>query len=104
MTLVMLQLGNILSIRNKRLSILQADPIRKQRRNPWLLLSAAISISIAIFVTEVPGIQNLFGTASIPLEFWFLPLPLALGILCMDEIRKLLVRSMPNSIFARMAW
>lgn len=103
-TLVMLQLGNILSIRNKRLSILQADPIRKQRRNPWLLLSAAISISIAIFVTEVPGIQSLFGTASIPLEFWFLPLPLALGILCMDEIRKVLVRSMPNSIFARMAW
>ncbi|KFY01801.1 hypothetical protein O988_02526 [Pseudogymnoascus sp. VKM F-3808] len=36
-TLVFLQWGNILSIRNKRLSILQADPIRKQRRNPWLL-------------------------------------------------------------------
>jgi sodium/potassium-transporting ATPase subunit alpha len=103
-TLVMLQLGNILSIRNKRLSILQADPIRKQRRNPWLLLSAAISISIAIFVTMVPGIQSLFGTASIPLEFWFLPLPLALGILCMDEIRKVLVRSFPHSIIARMAW
>ena len=33
-TLVILQLGNILSIRNKRLSILQADPIRKQRCNP----------------------------------------------------------------------
>jgi sodium/potassium-transporting ATPase subunit alpha len=52
----------------------------------------------------VPGIQSLFGTASIPLEFWFLPLPLALGILCMDEIRKVLVRSFPRSIFARIAW
>ena len=66
--------------------------------------TAAISISIAIFVTMVPGIQSLFGTASIPLEFWFLPLPLALGILCMDEIRKVLVRSFPRSIFARIAW
>jgi sodium/potassium-transporting ATPase subunit alpha len=103
-TLVILQLGNILSIRNKRLSILQADPIRKQRRNPWLLLSAAISISIAIFVTEVSGIQHLFGTAAIPLEFWFLPIPLALAILCMDGVRKVLVRSMPNGFLARIAW
>jgi sodium/potassium-transporting ATPase subunit alpha len=68
------------------------------------LLSAAISISIAIFVTEVPGIQNLFGTAAIPLEFWFLPIPLALTILCMDEVRKVLVPSMPNGVFARIAW
>ncbi|KAJ9647723.1 hypothetical protein H2199_001497 [Coniosporium tulheliwenetii] len=33
-TLVILQLGNILSVRNKRQSILQADSIRKKRRNP----------------------------------------------------------------------
>ncbi|GAM86244.1 hypothetical protein ANO11243_042560 [Dothideomycetidae sp. 11243] len=103
-TLVILQLGNILSIRNKRLSILQADPIRKQRRNPWLILSALISISIAIFVTEVPGIQSLFGTGSVPIEFWFLPLPLALGILIMDEIRKLAVRTWPKGPLAKIAW
>ena len=103
-TLVILQLGNILSIRNKRLSILQADPVRKQRRNPWLLLSAVISISIAIFVTEEPGIQTLFGTGSVPVEFWFIPVPLALGILFMDEIRKLIVRCWPKGFLARIAW
>lgn len=103
-TLVILQLGNILSIRNKRLSILQADPIRKERRNPWLLLSAVISVSIAIFVTEVPGIQSLFGTASVPIEFWLIPIPLALGILIMDEIRKLIVRTWPKGLLARIAW
>ncbi|OBT58133.1 hypothetical protein VE04_01665 [Pseudogymnoascus sp. 24MN13] len=89
-TLVILQWGNILSIRNKRLSILQADPIRKKRRNPWLLAGMAMSLAIAIFVTEQPGIQRIFGTAKVPLEFWFIPLPLALGILVMDEIRKLI--------------
>lgn len=103
-TLVILQWGNILSVRNKRLSILQADPIRKERRNPWLLLSMAISLGIAIFVTEVKGIQNLFITASIPLEHWFLPLPLALGILIMDEMRKLVVRTWPRGPVARIAW
>ena len=103
-TLVILQWGNILSVRNKRLSILQADPFRKARRNPWLLVSMAISLGIAIFVTEVKGIQDLFVTASVPLEFWFLPIPLALGILIMDEIRKVLVRTWPKGPVAKVAW
>ncbi|KAK4154491.1 hypothetical protein C8A00DRAFT_32702 [Chaetomidium leptoderma] len=103
-TLVILQWGNILSVRNRRLSIVQADPIRGKRRNPWLLLSMAISLAIAVFVTEVPAIQTLFVTASVPIEFWLIPLPLALGILCMDELRKLVVRLFPNGPIAHIAW
>ena len=103
-TLVILQWGNLLSVRNKRLSIFQADPIRKERRNPYLILGPLAALVIAIFVTEVKGIQNLFGTASIPIEFWFIPLPLAIGILAMDELRKLLVRTFPNSFIAKVAW
>lgn len=103
-TLVILQWGNILSIRNKRLSILQADPIRKARRNPWLLAGALMSFVIAVFVTEEKGIQTVFGTASVPIEFWLTPLPLALGILVMDEIRKLLVRKWPKGPVAKIAW
>ncbi|EST06947.1 P-type ATPase, A domain protein [Kalmanozyma brasiliensis GHG001] len=103
-TLVILQWGNLLSVRNKRLSIFQADPIRKERRNPYLILGPLAALVIAIFVTEVKGIQNLFGTASIPIEFWLIPIPLAIGILAMDEIRKLLVRTFPNSVIAKIAW
>ncbi|KAK2603599.1 hypothetical protein QQS21_004180 [Conoideocrella luteorostrata] len=103
-TLVILQWGNILAVRNRRLSIVQADPFTQKRRNPWLILSMLISLCIAIFVTEVPGIQTLFGTARIPIRFWFIPIPLALGILCMDEIRKLVVRLFPKGPVARIAW
>ena len=102
--LVILQWGNILAVRNRRLSIVQADPFRAKRRNPWLLLSMAISLVIAVFVTEVPAIQTLFVTASVPIEFWLIPLPLALGILCMDELRKLAVRLFPKGPIARIAW
>ena len=103
-TIVLLQWGNILAVRNRRLSTLQADPIRKPRRNPWLPLGMLASLAIAVFVTETPGIQALFGTASVPLEFWFIPLPLALGIFAMDEVRKLLVRIFPRGPVAKLAW
>ncbi|KAI1173667.1 cation-transporting ATPase pma1 [Nemania sp. FL0916] len=103
-TLVILQWGNILSVRNRRLSIFQADPFTKKRRNPWLILSVLISLAIAVFVTEVPGIQYLFQTASIPIEYWLIPLPLAVGILASDELRKLLVRLFPNGPVAKIAW
>ncbi|PHH72306.1 hypothetical protein CDD83_4994 [Cordyceps sp. RAO-2017] len=103
-TLVILQWGNILAVRNRRLSILQADPFTRRRRNPWLLLSMLASLVIAVFVTEVPGIRALFGTAPVPLEFWFIPLPLALGLLCLDEVRKLLVRLFPRGPLAAVAW
>ncbi|THY98894.1 putative Na/K ATPase alpha 1 subunit [Aureobasidium pullulans] len=103
-TLVILQFGNLLSVRSKKLSILQADPFRAKRRNPWLLAGMAVSLSIAIFVTMVPGIQRIFGTATVPIEFWLIPLPLALGILVMDEMRKLVVRSFPNGPIAKIAW
>ncbi|KAJ5457798.1 hypothetical protein N7475_009186 [Penicillium sp. IBT 31633x] len=102
--LVIMQWGNVLSVRSKRMSILQADPIRPARRNPWLPLAILISLIIAIFVTEVPGIQNLFSTASVPIEFWCIPLGLAMGILCMDELRKVLVRMFPKGPVAWASW
>lgn len=102
--LVIMQWGNILSVRSKRMSILQADPVRPARRNPWLPLAMAISLVIAIFVTEVPGIQSLFLTASVPIEFWLIPLGLAMGILCMDELRKVLVRMFPKGPVAWISW
>lgn len=103
-TLVIMQWGNVLSVRSKRMSLLQADPIRPARRNPWLPLAMLISLIIAIFVTEVPGIQTLFQTASVPIQYWFIPLGLALGVLVMDELRKVLVRLFPKGPVAWASW
>ncbi|KAJ5817555.1 ATPase P-type K/Mg/Cd/Cu/Zn/Na/Ca/Na/H-transporter [Penicillium robsamsonii] len=103
-TLVIMQWGNVLSVRSKRMSLLQADPIRPARRNVWLPLSILISLIIAIFVTEVPGIQNIFATASVPILFWCIPIGLAMGVLCMDELRKLLVRLFPKGPIAWASW
>lgn len=103
-TLVILQWGNILSVRNRRLSILQADPFRKQRRNLWMFLGILASLLIAILVTETPGIQQVMLTNPVPIKYWLLPLPCALFIIMADEVRKALVRAFPRSILARIAW
>ncbi|ELR04093.1 hypothetical protein VC83_02010 [Pseudogymnoascus destructans] len=103
-TLVILQWGNLLSIRNKRLSITQADPIRKAHRNVWIPCGALTALCIAIFVTETPAIQNVFGTGSVPIKHWLIPLGLATALIMMDEIRKLFVRLFPKGPIARVAW
>ncbi len=103
-TLVILQWGNLLSVRNKRVSVLQANPLFGKRKNRWIPVGMVVALAIAIFVTEQPGMQSLFGTASVPIEFWLIPVPLAVGILVMDDLRKLVVRTWPKGVLARIAW
>ncbi|RSH83619.1 hypothetical protein EHS25_005523 [Saitozyma podzolica] len=99
-TLVILQIGNLNSVRNKRLSTFQNGP----HKNPALFLGPIISLAIAIFVTMEPGLQILFGTATVPIKFWLLPIPLAVGLKLMDEIRKLAARTWPKGPIAKVAW
>ena len=82
------------------MSIFQNGP----QKNWKLILGPIVSLSIAIFVTEVKGIQDLFGTASVPIKHWLLPIPLAIGLLAVDEVRKVLVRVWPKGIVAKIAW
>ncbi|GJJ70293.1 hypothetical protein EMPS_02642 [Entomortierella parvispora] len=103
-SLMIMQLGNLLSIRNRRMSILQADPVRPARRNLWIFCGMIVSICIAIFVVKLPWIQNVMLTSDIPLKYWFIPIPCAVCVLLMDEIRKAGVRAFPGGILAKLAW
>ncbi|KAF9935343.1 hypothetical protein FBU30_003133 [Linnemannia zychae] len=102
--LVIMQWGNILSIRNRRMSILQADPLRKERRNLWLFAGMLAALLMAILVTEVPWINQVMLTNPVPIKYWLLPIPCAVAVLVLDETRKLLVRVFPKSIFGTLAW
>ncbi|KAI8351050.1 putative K, P-type ATPase [Mortierella sp. GBAus27b] len=103
-SLVIMQWGNVLSIRNRRMSILQADPIREKRRNLWLFVGMFCSLAVAVLVTETPAINEVMLTNPIPRKYWLLPIPCAIAVLLLDEIRKLLVRSFPKSVIAKYAW
>jgi len=103
-TMVFMQYGGLLSVRNRRVSILTSNPLWGPRRN--LAVPAGLLATALIGVTNLygPGLQRVFGTTPIPTKFWFIPFGFALGILIMDETRKAIVRSYPKSIIAKMAW
>ena len=94
--MVFMQYGGLLSVRNRRVSILNSNPLWGPRRN--LAIPAAMLATALIGVANLygRGIQELFSTTPIPSKFWGIPFGFALGILIMDETRKLIVRSYPK--------
>lgn len=95
-TIVFMQFGGLLSVRNRRVSIFQSNPLWGPRRN--LAVPAGMVATSLIAVTNLygPGLRRVFLTEPIPGMFWGLPFTFAIGILTMDELRKLIVRSYPK--------
>jgi sodium/potassium-transporting ATPase subunit alpha len=57
-----------------------------------------------VYISVAPGSSNIFALGQVPAKYWFIPIPLALGLLVMDEMRKLYVRRFPKSWVAKAAW
>ena len=91
-----MQYGGLLAARNRRVSIINSSPLWGPRRN--LIVPVGMVATVLIGVTNLygRGLQKVFGTIPIPGMFWGIPFSFALGVLIMDEIRKLLVRTYPK--------
>ncbi|KIJ07678.1 hypothetical protein PAXINDRAFT_102860 [Paxillus involutus ATCC 200175] len=103
-TMVFMQYGVLLAIRNRRVSILQSNPLWGPRKNLIVPLGMIGTMLIAVTNLYGPGLQSVFSTTPIPAMFWGPPFGFALAILTVDEVRKLIVRTYPKSIIAKMAW
>ena len=103
-TMIFMQYGGLLSVRNRRVSILSSNPLWGPRRN--LAVPAGMLATALIGVANLygPGLQHVFLTTPIPSKFWGIPFGFALGILIMDETRKLIVRSYPKVSFYFLGW
>jgi len=93
------QYGTLLSVRNRRVSILQSNPLWGPRRNLLVLVGMTGTILICIVNLYGPGFQHVFDTTPIPGMFWGIPYAFALGILLVDETRKAIVRKYPKVCF-----
>lgn len=97
-TIVFMQYGGLLSARNRRVSILHSNPLWGPRRNYAVPLGMIATALIAVVNLYGPGLNRVFNTTPIPGMFWGLPFAFAMGILCVDETRKLIVRTYPKVI------
>jgi sodium/potassium-transporting ATPase subunit alpha len=91
-----MQYGGLLAVRNRRVSILQSNPLWGPRRNLAVPMGMIATALIAVVNLYGAGFHKVFLTAPIPGMFWGIPFSFALGILCMDETRKLIVRTYPK--------
>src|SRR5882762_886061 len=91
-----MQFGGLLSIRNRRVSILRSNPLWGPRQNLAVPLGMIATSLIAVVNLYGHGLQRVFLTTPIPGMFWGIPFTFALGILIMDETRKLIVRTYPQ--------
>lgn len=104
-TLILAQWGTLLAVRTRKLSIFQHPPYGNPAcRNVYILPAMVLALLIGIFVSYIPGLQNVLQTRGIPAENYFLPLAYAIFIVAVDESRKALVRRYPKSFLAKMAW
>jgi len=103
-TMVFIQYGVLLSIRNRRVSLLQSNPLWGPRQNLIVPVGMVGTALIAVVNQYGPGLQQVFSTTPVPAMFWGPPFGFALAILIVDEVRKLIVRTYPKSIIAKMAW
>ncbi|KAJ1939329.1 hypothetical protein EC988_007341 [Linderina pennispora] len=103
-TLVILQWGNMFATRTRRLSVFQQNPFWGPTKNLRLPLTIPVTLGVVFLFCYVPAFQTVFGTSPIPAPFYFIPIPFAILILCVDELRKYWVRTHPSSFLARWAW
>ncbi|KAM0245333.1 hypothetical protein ACHAQJ_010591 [Trichoderma viride] len=103
-TLVVLQWFNAMALRTRHLSIFTHPPLFSSKTQDWLLFPAILfALAIGLLFTMIPGIDYL-GCAPVPVEHWFIPIALVLGLLCIDELRKMMKRRYPSGLVAKIAW
>jgi len=72
-TLVLMQWGNLLMTRTRRLSILQQPPIGpKTTRNLYIFMAMGFTLSVLVLFIFIPFFQNIFHTRDVLVEYWFI--------------------------------
>ena len=87
-TIVAMQVMNLFLCRHPLKSVLATG--FAPNRLVWAGIAAEVAVILAIVYT--PAGNALFGTAPLPVAAWLFVLPFALGMLALEEVRKVVVR------------
>jgi sodium/potassium-transporting ATPase subunit alpha len=103
-TLVLMQFGNALAVRTRRVSLLHHNPLWGPHRNLYLPLGMLAAFVVLIIITLGPFFQNTFLTRQVPIKHALVACAGAAFLVLWDEARKWIVRNKPESWVARVAW
>ncbi|KAJ9662629.1 hypothetical protein H2198_001301 [Neophaeococcomyces mojaviensis] len=103
--LVVMQWFNLMALRTRRLSVFQHPPVFKKATQNLYLFPAIVFALVIIFIfCYIPDVQRVIASAEVPVEHWFFPMAFGVGLLCLDELRKMYVRKLPKAWLGRIAW
>jgi len=91
LSIVIVQWGGLLAAKTRKLSLFQQG-----MRNNAINYSLIAETLLAAFLIYTPGVQAVTGAVSIPLLYWWPPLPFSLAQVVYDEIRKYFIRASPG--------
>ena|ERR1700744_6559842 len=94
--MIIMQYGSLLSVRNRRVSILNSNPLWGPHRNYLIPVGMLGTVLVGFINLYGGGLQKVFRTAPVPGMFWGIPFAFALAVLLADETRKLIVRTYPK--------
>ncbi len=87
-TIVVLQVANVFLCRSATGSVLSTG----LSGNRWIIAGVALEIGLISLIDYTPWGHALLGTGHLPLSVWLLMLPFAVGMILLEETRKVIVR------------
>ena len=88
LTIVIMQITNVFICRHSKESVFRLP----RPDNHLLLAGITLEIILIILIIYTPLGNRLFGTAPVDIDVWLYALPFCLGMLILDEFRKLILR------------
>ncbi len=86
--IVILQIGNVFACRSSRESIFRLGFFS----NKLVVIGIVVEVLLSIFIIYHPIGNKIFGTAPLGIDVWLILMPLSIGLLAAEEIRKFYVR------------
>eukprot|EP00727_Mastigamoeba_balamuthi_P000556 m51a1_g10498 hypothetical protein (1013) ;mRNA; f:99117-103154 len=103
--LVIMQLMNVYVCRTRNSSLFMQFPFgKKAARNLWIILGSAVSVGLTALVVYVPAINRGVKTGPVPYDCWLIPIAFGLFLILFEEARKVIARTFPHSLYARLMW
>ena len=94
-----------MAVRTRRWSIFQHPPaFNKATQNLYLFPAIIFALVMVFLWCYIPQLQNVLGTAAVPVEHFFIPMAFGMFLLLLDETRKWAIRKWPEGLAARTAW